>query len=259
MSLASLSAAGFPVPDGFHVNADAYRAYIETHNLHDQLMQLAKPALVDKRVSFEAASSDIQTLFSNHDMPGNIKESIISAYQSLEGNGAVAVRSSANAEDLPDMSFAGQQDTYLNVQGIDAVIAAVQNCWASLWTARALSYRHEMSIDNDLVAMSVVVQRMVDAEAAGVLFTVNAITGERTEMVINASFGLGEAVVSGQVTPDSFTLAREDLQVRESAIGAKEQMIIADKDGTVLEAIDEQARDSALILVDISTVLEQSL
>ena len=245
MSLASLSAAGFPVPDGFHVNADAYRAYIETHNLHNQLMQLAKPALVDKRVSFEAASSAIQALFLNHDMPGNIKESIISTYQSLEGNGAVAVRSSANAEDLPDMSFAGQQDTYLNVQSIDAVISAVQNCWASLWTARALSYRHEMGIDNDLVAMSVVVQRMVDAEAAGVLFTVNAITGERTEMVINASFGLGEAVVSGQVTPDSFTLAREDLQVRESAIGAKEQMIIADKDGTVLKAIDEQARDSA--------------
>jgi len=260
MSLASLSAAGFPVPDGFHVNADAYRAYIETHNLHDQLMQLAKPALVDKRVSFEAASSDIQTLFSNHDMPGNIKESIISAYQSLEGNGAVAVRSSANAEDLPDMSFAGQQDTYLNVQGIDAVIAAVQNCWASLWTARALSYRHEMSIDNDLVAMSVVVQRMVDAEAAGVLFTVNAITGERTEMVINASFGLGEAVVSGQVTPDSFTLAREDLQVRESAIGAKEQMIVADEDGTTLKAIDEQARDSAsLSTAQLKTLAELAL
>ena len=135
-------------------------------------MQLAKPALVDKRVSFEAASSATQALFLNHDMPGNIKESIISTYQSLEGNGAVAVRSSANAEDLPDMSFAGQQDTYLNVQSIDAVISAVQNCWASLWTARALSYRHEMGIDNDLVAMSVVVQRMVDAEAAGVLFTV---------------------------------------------------------------------------------------
>ena len=93
--------------------------------------------------------------------------------------------------------FAGQQDTFLNVQGEEAVIAAVRNCWASLWTARALSYRHEMGIGNDLVAMSVVVQRMVDAEAAGVLFTVNAMTGNRSELVINASFGLGEAVVSG--------------------------------------------------------------
>ena len=245
MSLASLSAAGFPVPDGFHVNADAYRAYIEAHNLHDQLMQLAKPALVDKRVSFEAASNDIQALFSDHDMPESIADSIVSAYQSLEGTGAVAVRSSANAEDLPDMSFAGQQDTYLNVQGIDAVIAAVRNCWASLWTARALSYRHDMGIDNDMVAMSVVVQCMVDAEAAGVLFTVNAITGERSEMVINASFGLGEAVVSGQVTPDSFTIDREDLHVRETTIGAKEQMIIADEGGTVLKAIDDEARESA--------------
>ena len=241
-----MSAAGFPVPDGFHVNADAYRAYIDTHRLHDQLMRLAVPALVDQRVSFEAASNDIQALFSDHDVPESIAVAIASAYRSLEGAvGAVAVRSSANAEDLPDLSFAGQQDTFLNVKGEEAVIAAVRNCWASLWTARALHYRHEMGIDNDLVAMSVVVQRMVDAEAAGVLFTVNAITGKRSEMVINASFGLGEAVVSGQVTPDSFTLDREDLRVRETKIGAKEQMIVAHERGTALKATDEQVRDSA--------------
>ena len=249
MGLASLSAAGFPVPDGFHVNADAYRAYIETHDLHDQLMRLAVPALVDQRVSFEAASNGIQALFSDHDVPDSIAGSIASAYRSLEGAvGAVAVRSSANAEDLPDLSFAGQQDTFLNVQGEEAVIAAVRDCWASLWTARALSYRHEMGIDNDLVAMSVVVQRMVDAEAAGVLFTVNATTGKRSELVIDASFGLGEAVVSGQVTPDSFTLDRESLHVRETVIGAKEQMIVADASGTGLkatEAINEKLRDSA--------------
>jgi rifampicin phosphotransferase len=122
MSLASLAAAGFPVPDGFHVNADAYRAYIETHNLHDQLLRLAVPALVQRRVSFETASNDIQALFSDHDRPENIKASIASAYRSLEGGSAVAVRSSANAEGLPDLSFAGQQDTYLNVRGEEAVI-----------------------------------------------------------------------------------------------------------------------------------------
>ena len=110
MSLASLSAAGFPVPDGFHVNADAYRAYIETHNLHDQLLQLAKPALVDRRVSFEATSNVIQALFADHDMPESIKELIVVAYRSLGGAGAVAVRSSANAEDLPDMSKCPQHD-----------------------------------------------------------------------------------------------------------------------------------------------------
>ena len=246
MSLASLSAAGFPVPDGFHVNADAYRAYIETHNLHDQLMRLAVPTLVGQRVSFEAASNEIQALFSDHDVPESIAGAIASAYRSLAGAvGAVAIRSSANAEDLPDLSFAGQQDTFLNVKGEEAVIATVRNCWASLWTARAQSYRHEMGIDHDQVAMSVVVQRMVDAEAAGVLFTVNAITGERSELVINASFGLGEAVVSGLVTPDSFTLDRENLHVRETMIGAKERMIIADEGGTALKATDEQVRDSA--------------
>lgn len=245
MSLASLSAAGFPVPDGFHVNADAYRAYLEAHNLQEQLMHLAQPALVEKRVSFEGASRDIQSLFTEHDMPEDIQRAIVSAYRSVEGVDAVAVRSSANAEDLPDMSFAGQQDTYLNVQGEDAVIAAVRNCWASLWTERALSYRHDMGVDNDRVAMSVVVQKMVDADAAGVLFTVNAITGERSELLVNASFGLGESVVSGQVTPDSFTIDRESLGVRTSTIGAKEQIIVADVGGTIIKATDERERETA--------------
>ena len=108
---------------------------------------------------------------------------------------AVAVRSSATAEDLPDSSFAGQQDTYLNVRGSADLLGAIRRCWASLWTARAIGYRARMGIDNDAVAMGVVVQRMVEAEVSGILFTANPTTGARSELVVNASFGLGEAIV----------------------------------------------------------------
>jgi pyruvate,water dikinase len=123
------------------------------------------------------------------------------------------VRSSATAEDLPDLSFAGQQETYLNIQGVDAVLDAVKRCWASLWTARAIGYRLRMGIDQASISMGVVVQRMVAADVAGVLFTANPTTGARDELVVDASFGLGEAVVSGQVTPDHFVLDRTSLAV----------------------------------------------
>ena len=120
------------------------------------------------------------------------------AYELLaEKNMPVAVRSSATAEDLPDMSFAGQQDTYLNVIGRDSVVEAVLDCWASLWTPRAMSYRHEMGIANEDVAMAVVVQLMIPSDVSGILFTANPATGERSEIIVNASFGHGEAIVGG--------------------------------------------------------------
>ena len=145
-----------------------------------------------------------------------IKE-IEDAYNQLVGDGTpVAVRSSANAEDLPDLSFAGQQETFLNVRGSKSLVEAVQKCWASLWTAQALSYRHQNGIDQNSVAMAVVVQKMVPSEVSGILFTANPATGDRSEMIINSSFGLGEAVVSGQVTPDTYIVNRQDLKLRHS-------------------------------------------
>ena len=137
------------------------------------------------------------------------------------------MRSSANAEDLPDLSFAGQQDTYLNIRGSDAVFEAVRDCWASLWTARALSYRHEHAIAQEAVAMAVVVQMMVPSEVSGILFTANPATGERSEMIVNASFGLGEAIVGGEITPDTYIIDRDTLAVRETIIGGKEHMLVA--------------------------------
>ncbi len=164
-------------------------------------------------------------MFYGADPTDELKAQIAAAYTAL-GDGVpaaggsaagvpVAVRSSANAEDLPDLSFAGQQDTYLNVRGLDAVIAAVCNCWASLWTARAIAYRHENAIAHDAVAMAVVVQTMVPAEVSGILFTVNPVSGDRDEMIVNSGFGLGEAIVGGEITPDTFVIDRETQALQE--------------------------------------------
>ncbi len=140
------------------------------------------------------------------EVPPEIADAVRAAYAALGTDVPVAVRSSATAEDLPFASFAGQQDTYLNVVGADAVLAAVRQCWASLWTDRAVTYRATHGISPSTVALAVVVQRMVDAAVAGVLFTANPVTGRRHEAVIDASPGLGEAVVSGAVNPDHFVV-----------------------------------------------------
>ena len=219
-SLAEMVNAGLAVPDGFYVTTFGYKQFVDENNLQSEIIDLAKPEIGEYTLSFDSASRSIQELFGNASLSEAMAEEIMTLYRSLAGdNPPVAVRSSANAEDLPDMSFAGQQDTYLNVRGEEAVVAAVRDCWASLWTPRAISYRHEMGINSDEVAMAVVVQLMVPSDVSGILFTANPATGERSEMVINASFGLGEAVVGGQVTPDTYILDRESLTAKETIIG----------------------------------------
>ena len=245
-SLAKMSNAGFNVPSGFHLTADAYRAFVAENNLQDQIVSLAKPALDNGWVTFEPASAAIQKLITSCEISEAIASQLRQAYASLGSDPAVAVRSSANAEDLPGLSFAGQQDTYLNVKGGEALLKAVRNCWASLWTAQAISYRRENDIEQGSVAMAVVVQIMVPADVAGILFTANPATGERTEMIVNASFGLGEAVVGGQVTPDTFVVDRESKNVKETMIGPKEQMIVSDgEQGTKLTDVKVADRDQS--------------
>jgi phosphohistidine swiveling domain-containing protein len=243
-SLARMAASGMPVPGGFYVTTSAYKRYVEENNLQETILGLAKPEITGKTLSFDSASAGIQALFEKAEPPTEIVSEIREAYAALgDDDSAVAVRSSANAEDLPDMSFAGQQDTYLNVRGEESLIAAVSSCWASLWTPRAISYRHQMGIDQDAVAMAVVVQLMVPSDVSGILFTANPATGERSEMIINASFGLGEAVVGGQVTPDTYMVDRKTLTAKETIIGAKEQKIVSDgEQGTRLEEIAESER-----------------
>ena len=259
-SLAKMANAGFHVPGGFLVTTAAYLGFVADNNLQDQILVLAKPWVVEARASFEQSSENIQMLFADIDLAAEMTTEIRQAYEALDGQPPVAVRSSANAEDLPGLSFAGQQETYLNVTGADAVVAAVKNCWASLWTAQAISYRHQNGIDQDSVAMAVVVQIMVPSEVSGILFTANPATGERNEIIINASFGLGEAVVGGQVTPDTYIVDKANKTVKETMIGPKEQKIISDgEQGVRMEDVSASERDQSSLSDDMLTELIETV
>ena len=256
-SLAQMTRAGFDVPEGFLLSTAAYRDFVADNELEQRILELARPEIVDGRASFESASRSIQALIAGCEHSSTLTAELAAAYQALPGDApAVAVRSSANAEDLPGLSFAGQQDTYLNVRGVAALLESVRNCWASLWTAQAMSYRNEMGIASDAVAMGVVVQIMVPADVAGILFTANPATGERDEMIVNASYGLGEAVVGGQVTPDTFIVDRSTLRPKETTLGTKERQVVADGNrGTRLVEVDADARDASSLAEEVLTEL----
>jgi rifampicin phosphotransferase len=229
-NLGEMTTAGLPVPPGFVVTTDAYDAFVNKHGLQKQIVQTAENARAGDRPSIEGAADAIQQLFLDAEIPADVAEALRAAYAALRA-GAVAVRSSATAEDLTSASFAGQQDTYLNVRTPDALLEAVKKCWASLWTARAMAYRTRQGVEHVGVAMGVVVQTMVPAEVSGILFTANPITGARDELVVNASFGLGAAIVSGEVSPDTYVVDRESLAPKETRLGTKEVMIVADDQG----------------------------
>ncbi len=242
-SLSKLIQAGFRVPNGFHIPIETYRQFVIDNNIQERILALAKPCISKGLLSFEQASADIGKLFQDCEMTAEQRDAITKAYHNLAEKSVVAVRSSANAEDLPDLSFAGQQETFLNVYGATEVIDAVKRCWASLWTSQAMNYRHEMSIAHSDVAMCVVVQEMVASEVSGIIFTANPVTGDRSEMIANSSFGLGESVVSGQVTPDTYTVNRENFDATEIAIGEKAvQIVSAVGQGTHLEEVAKNQR-----------------
>ncbi|MCY4130231.1 MAG: PEP-utilizing enzyme [Gammaproteobacteria bacterium] len=248
-SLTNLVNNRFQVPIGFHVTANAYRDFVSQNDLQPRILARAKPILNNGQASFEQASREIQALFEESTVSTELDREIKAAYDGLEQDQpAVAVRSSANAEDLPNLSFAGQQETYLNIRGSAEVAAAVKKCWASLWTPQALNYRHQNGIAQESVAMSVVVQSLIPSDVAGILFTANPATGERSEMVINASYGLGEAVVSGQITPDTYIVSRADGSIKESMIGTKELQIDAtDGQGTVNHEVSSELQSCSVL------------
>src|SRR5687767_6905938 len=200
-SLARLASAGLPVPNGFHITTAAYDDFITENDLEDQikaqLATLSNPA----PEAIDQVASAIAELITSHEIPLAIAADVERAYQQF-GLLPVAVRSSATADDLPDASFAGQQDTFLNVLGIDQLLEAVRQCWASLWTARAIAYRRQHQIQSDKNSLAIVVQELIDADASGIVFTADPVTGDDSVIEINAAWGLGEAVVGGQVTPD---------------------------------------------------------
>jgi pyruvate,water dikinase len=246
-SLARMAAAGLPVPPGFHITTDAYNRYVEENHLRDGILAAVAQAQAGDPATLERASDQIQALIARGTIPGDIAEMIRRGYEELGADIPVAVRSSATAEDLPDMSFAGQLETYLNMRGGDEVIEAVKRCWASLWTGRAIGYRQRQEIRPEDVSIAVVVQQLVAAEAAGVLFTVNPITGARDELMINAAWGLGEAIVSGRVTPDTIVISKQTGAIRSQEIASKDVMTVRLESGTREEPVPEGKRKQAAL------------
>ena len=233
VGLAGLVQAGLPVPPGFVLNTAAYADFVDANRLQAGIRELAALSPLAAPQDYEDASNRIRALFAGGTMPAAIAAELGAAYRLLgDGDAAVAVRSSATAEDLPSASFAGQQETYLNVVGAQALAAAVTDCWASLWTARAMAYRAREGIGPDAVRLAVVVQRMIEAEAAGVMFTANPANGRRDQIVISAAWGLGESVVGGTVTTDDVVVKAGSGRVLSRRTADKEVMTVFADHGT---------------------------
>ena len=234
-NLGEMTAAGITVPGGFVVTADAYKAFIKENHLEEMFRRELTEAGNDEAKLLDAAKK-FRHAISEGKLPEEVEKAVREKYAQLGEQARVAVRSSATAEDLPDASFAGQQETYLNVRGPEAVLTQIRNCYASLWGNRAVCYRSNQGYDQLSVALAVVIQKMVESEKAGVLFTVNPINQNPDEMQINASYGLGESVVSGKVTADSYLCDKQG-KVKSCQIGSKEtQIIYADTQGTAATA-----------------------
>ncbi|MBD3366202.1 phosphoenolpyruvate synthase [candidate division WWE3 bacterium] len=215
-NLGEMFAAGIPVPDGFVVTAKAYFDFLDTTSLRQKILTELSGLNTDDSNALSQASKNIKTAILAAKMPDSLKEEIRKAYHHLSGdhNALVAVRSSATAEDLPDASFAGQQETYLNIEGTEDVVEHVQKCWASLFEARAIFYRTENGFDHLKVGIAVPVQLMVQSEVSGIMFTVNPLTNNRDEVSVEAAFGLGQPIVSGEVTPDQFIVDKESGEIK---------------------------------------------
>lgn len=226
-NLGELIKAGFEVPPGFIVTTAAYDLFLQVNSLQIQDMLASMQA--DNPASVTQVSQKIRDSIQHASIPDLIADEALNAYRQLESD-AVAVRSSATAEDLPEAAFAGQQETLLNIIGEQALLDAVRACWASLWLERAVLYRAHQNMDQASVKLAVVVQKMVQADVAGVMFTANPVSGEKDELVIDANLGLGEAVVSGLVTPDHFVVNKRGLHIKEKRIGRRE-IIIRSKAG----------------------------
>jgi phosphohistidine swiveling domain-containing protein len=257
VNLGKLTHAGLPVPSGFVVTTDGYDAYITANDMEADIGSLATQPETDDPSAYEEAAEKIQALFSQGSIPERLAEHIHTAYTEISEGGdvPVAVRSSATAEDLPDASFAGQQETFLNIDDVGSLNEAIVGCWASLWTARAMAYRNRQDFDWTDVSLAVIIQRMVPADASGVLFTANPTNGRRDQAVINAAWGLGESVVDGSVTPDTLVVDKDGTTVVSRDTAEKEVMTVRTESGTEERTVPEDRRRQPVLDDDVAAEL----
>lgn len=228
-NLGEMTRAGFPVPPGFCITAQVYFDYIKRTGLKKKIMDILNRLDVNNTERLHESAMHIKEIMTKSPMPQDIKDEIRQEYRRLcllEGDQAyVAVRSSATAEDLPEASFAGQQDTYLDIQGENELIKAVRRCWASLFTPRAIFYREKKGFPHDKVGLSAVVQKMIESEVSGVMFTTEP-TGKRDEIIIEGGYGLGEAIVGGKITPDTYIVDKKTFEIKSKKISTQQIKIM---------------------------------
>jgi pyruvate,water dikinase len=233
-NLGEMTRAGIPVPPGFIVTANAYFDFLDKSTVKDKITSWLKSLDTSNSKRLQQVASIIKKLILDSPMPPALAEKIEKAYDDM-GGGLVAVRSSATAEDLPEASFAGQQSTFLNVQGGKHVVTAVQECWASLFEPRAIFYRHHQGFDHFKVGIAVPVQRMVQSHTSGVMFTLEPVTSASDIIVIEAVFGLGEAIVSGEITPDLYIVSKEKLKILKLKTVNQEVQLVKNPDAQARE------------------------
>jgi pyruvate,water dikinase len=230
-NLGEMTRAKIPVPPGFIVTADAYFDFLETSGLTGEIGKLLKPLDPNHSNQLHQVAGQIKQLITDTPIPPETAKAISQAYKKM-GGGLVAVRSSATAEDLPEASFAGQQRTFLNIEGEREVTSAVRGCWASLFEPRAIFYRHQQGFDHFKVGIAVPVQKMVQSRASGVMFTIEPVTSDSNHIVIEAVYGLGEAIVSGEVTPDLYIVDKKEAEILSKKPARQERQLVRNPQAT---------------------------
>lgn len=254
-SLAIMTSAGAPVPPGFAVTTDAFNAVMNQTTLRSHILTILEGLDMDDVAEVDKRAAHIRELILTQSVPDDVREATAAAYTTLMGlcggEVPVAVRSSATAEDLPDASFAGQQDTYLWITGEHNVHEKIRECWASLYTARAITYRMANNISDEGLSMAVAVQKMVNSRTSGVAMTIDPGNGDRSKIVIDSSWGLGELVVSGEVTPDNYVVDKVMLSVINRIISDKHEELVPTNYGTVeRREIEAERRNSSSLSED---------
>jgi len=261
-NLGEMVNAGLPVPGGFVVSAQTYKKFVEDEKINEDINEVLKDLDVEDNDKLQNAAETIQKIIKGTAIPEDVQEEIKQAYSQLpksseiiiagtnqEPGQYVAVRSSATAEDLPGASFAGQQATFLNIKGATNLIDAVRSCWASLYTARAIYYRVKKGFKHEDVLICVIVQKMIDSDKSGVMFTINPVDNDKGKISIDSAWGLGEAIVGGQVTPDHFLIDKETMQIVDKRVSKKDFMYTRDVgtgDTTKVTLTDETGSKSSL-------------
>ena len=247
-NLGELGRSGLPIPAGFVLTTAGYCQFVGAATLQNQILSLAAAPPNGDRPDDDTASIQIRKLIETREIPVEVAVAVCTAYNKLPGVSppAVAVRSSATTEDLPEASFAGQQETYLNIIGTEALLEAVRKCWASLWTARAMSYRRRLNLDPGAVSLAVIVQQQIDCVVSGVGFSLNPLTNDYDEAVVDSNWGLGESVVAGRVSPDHFVVDKIGRRILDKTLGAKQVSIWSCPEGGTIERQDHRSAEFTL-------------